>query len=131
MTVAANKQAWLLKHDNSSSSIDKNLFYDEVAKRLLSQIQIIADAQHIQLIIDKSKTPSALKDFNHRISTTLSDFISAKTKLSIHHRHSFAEAGLQAIDLFSWGIYRKYQRIDHEWYDVFKHRIALEMEFKF
>ena len=131
MTVAANKQAWLLKHDHSTSSIDKNLFYDEVAKRLLSQIQIIADAQHIQLIIDKSKTPSALKDFNHRISTTLSNFISAKTKLSIHHRHSFAEAGLQAIDLFSWGIYRKYQLIDHEWYDVFKHRIALEMEFKF
>lgn len=41
MSIAANKQAWLRNHDNNLSKVDKNLFYDEVAKRLLSQIQLM------------------------------------------------------------------------------------------
>lgn len=131
MTVAADKQAWLSKHDHNASIIDKNLFYDEVARRLLSQLQITTDAQHIELIVDKSKTPSALKNFDRRISSTLQKFISKKTRFSIRHRHSFTETGLQAIDLFSWGVFRKYQYLDNTWYEVFKHRIALEMRFKF
>lgn len=81
--------------------------------------------------MDKSKSPSALKDFDERISSTRYSFISEKTLLSIHHRHSFNELGLQAVDLFGWGIFCKYQWADNEWYDVFKHRIALEMEYKF
>lgn len=132
MSIAADKQAWLRYNENRLlSSTDKNLFYDDVAKRLLSQIKLLADSSHIQIIVDKSKTQSALKEFDHCISTMIRTYVSNSTLLTIHHRHSFADAGLQATDMFGWGIYRKYQRNDLEWYDVFRERIALEMKFKF
>lgn len=72
--------------------------------------------------------PIALFDLYRQ---TMVGFIPKKTLLSIHHRQSFADPGLQATDMFGWGIYRKYQREDTAWYDVFKERIAVEMEFKF
>jgi hypothetical protein len=30
------------------------------------------------------------------------------------------------VDLFCWGIYRKYERKDEEWYAIFKHTIVFE-----
>ncbi len=75
MAIAADKRAWLRHHDNKAANIDKNLFYDEVAKRLLSQIQLTTQTEPIQIIVDKSKTPSALRDFDQRISAALRPFV--------------------------------------------------------
>lgn len=131
ITIATDKQA-LLKHRNKKGAIvDKNLFYDEVAGRLLSQINLSPDDASIHLIIDKSKNKNALKEFDNSIKTMIRSIIFEKRQLFIHHRSSQADPGLQIADLFSWGIYRKYQNSDHDWYDIFKSRIALEMEFKF
>jgi hypothetical protein len=33
---------------------------------------------------------------------------------------------LQAVDLFAWGLYRKYEVGDTEWYEVFKEKVAFE-----
>jgi len=27
--------------------------------------------------------------------------------------------GLQTVDMFSWGVFRKYEKRDKEWFDVF------------
>lgn len=132
LSIAADKQAWLRYNKNRFlSSSDKNLFYDDIAKRLLSQIKLLTNSSHIQIIVDKSKTQASEKEFNHSISGMIRTCISNSTLLKIHHRHSFLDFGLQATDMFGWGIYRKYQRNDLEWYDVFRDRIALEMKFKF
>jgi hypothetical protein len=133
MSIAIDKKAWLRHHGEIPTTAGKNLFYDTVAKRLLSQIEFTTSNRHIQIIVDKSKTQSALREFDDGISSIIGSRspTSSKTKLTIHHRQSFADPGLQATDLFGWGIYRKHQKNDNEWYDVFKHRIALEMEFEF
>lgn len=131
IAIAANKQAWLKHHGKNLLTVDKNFFYDEVVKRLLSQINLSADNSHIQLIIDKSKTRNAVKVFDHSINSMIRDLIPKERQLSIQHRRSDIDPGLQIADLFSWGIYRKYQNNDLEWYEVFQNRIALEMEFKF
>lgn len=132
MSIAADKQAWLNFHeDKVVSTSDKNLFYDEVAKRLLSQIKFLENSSQIQIIVDKSKTQSALNAFDLCITSMIRTYTKNNTLLTIHHRHSFADPGLQATDMFGWGIYRKYQQNEIEWYEVFSQRIALEMEFKF
>ncbi|HVV69577.1 MAG TPA: DUF3800 domain-containing protein [Gammaproteobacteria bacterium] len=131
ISIAADKRAWLRHHAKVPDTAAKNLFYDEIAKRLLSQINLLTNNTPIQLVVDKSKTKNAIKDFDLCISTVMRSFISDKTPFSIYHRQSYADPGLQATDMFGWGIYRKYQRNDLEWYEVFKERIALEMEFKF
>ena len=33
---------------------------------------------------------------------------------------------LQAADMFAWGIFRKYEAGDLEWYDVFKEKVSYE-----
>lgn len=131
ISIAADKKAWLHHYTKKSMVVDKNLFYDQVAARLLSQIKITSDNSHIQLIIDKSKTRRALQNFDNGITSIIRSLIPEKRKLSIYHRRSDTDPGLQAADLFSWGVYRKYQKNELEWYEIFKNKIALEMEFKF
>ncbi|WP_347275663.1 hypothetical protein [Candidatus Kuenenia sp.] len=40
--------------------------------------------------------------------------------LDIYHWTSHENMGLQAVDTFSWGIFRKYEKKDYEWFSVFK-----------
>lgn len=46
--------------------------------------------------------------------------------LFIGHRDSIQTRPLQAVDLFAWGIFRKYELGDTEWYEVFREKIASE-----
>ncbi|MCI0695509.1 DUF3800 domain-containing protein [candidate division KSB1 bacterium] len=43
--------------------------------------------------------------------------------LDIYHRASDQEYGLQAADLFSWGVFRKYERGDTEWFNQFSDKV--------
>jgi hypothetical protein len=46
--------------------------------------------------------------------------------VKIYHDYSHRNKPLQAVDLFAWGIYRKYEHGDTRWYDVFQERIVFE-----
>jgi len=48
----------------------------------------------------------------------------------IDHLPSEHSKGIQMADLLSWGIFRKYNTGDVEWYDIYKHRIASEAIFE-
>jgi len=37
-------------------------------------------------------------------------------------------SGLQAVDLFCWGIYRKYEHGDVQWYKQYANKILFETE---
>ena len=49
--------------------------------------------------------------------------------LNIYHERSQENAGLQAVDLFCWGIYRKVEHGDRAWYGVFGEKIMFETEY--
>ncbi|MFT3741149.1 MAG: DUF3800 domain-containing protein [Gammaproteobacteria bacterium] len=102
MTIAADKRAWLHHHAKIPDTTAKNLFYDEIAKRLLSQINLLANNSPVQLIVDKSKTKNGIRDFDHCISSIIRPCISKRTPFSIYHRQSFTDPGLQATDMFGW-----------------------------
>jgi hypothetical protein len=46
--------------------------------------------------------------------------------LTINHSFSHEEELLQAIDLFVWGIFRKYEIGDMQWSEIFKEKIVFE-----
>ncbi|MBL4648057.1 MAG: DUF3800 domain-containing protein [Gammaproteobacteria bacterium] len=50
--------------------------------------------------------------------------------LNIEHERSHETYGIQAVDLFCWGIYRKYECNDLVWYNLFKDRIIAEEIFR-
>ena len=53
------------------------------------------------------------------IKKALQGRIDPKVPLEIFHHSSHENYGLQAVDLFCWGIFRKYEKKDREWFDIF------------
>ena len=49
--------------------------------------------------------------------------------LNIRHMCSHQSYGIQAVDLFCWGIFRRYERGDEEWYRKFSDKIVYEQRF--
>jgi hypothetical protein len=106
----ADKKTWIKHHlKNHYREPKKQVLYDEVAKRLFSQLEHLEVTQHINVVVDRCK----------------------KTRLTIKHRRSQEDAGLQAIDIFCAGIWRKYEKADLSWYQIFSDRVASEIEYKF
>ena len=69
------------------------------------------------------------KYFNSYLIKHLQGTIDPNVPLDIHHRGSHQELGLQAVDVFSWGVYRKYENADSEWLEFFKDRIRCDLEY--
>jgi len=55
--------------------------------------------------------------------------VTHKAVMNIYHEDSKANTGLQAVDLFCWGVFRKYESKDTEWYSNFESQICFETEY--
>lgn len=130
-TVIVDKVSWA-KHHKRGKAIDQNAFYDEVSKRLFRQIDFPPHDLTINVVVDRSKNREDRDIFNARISEIFKTLPNHhKTLLEINHPNSQETPGLQAVDLFCWGIRRKHQYRDEEWYSIFSGRIAAENAIKF
>jgi hypothetical protein len=99
----------------------KQHLYNQVTGRLLQQINLTT-LDVVTLIVDKSKNKYGMKIFDDYLKRQLNLDI----PFFIHHYSSSASRGLQAVDLFCWGIYRKYEHQDVEWYQAFESAISCE-----
>lgn len=55
--------------------------------------------------------------------------LSPNTPLDIYHWLSHENCGLQAVDLFCWGIFQKYERKNEGWLNVYKEKVLLDEQF--
>lgn len=128
----ADKKSWIEHHiRNHQREPEKKALYDELAKRLLSQLDYLETAHSIEIIVDRSKNKDEIAIFDQAIMTEMKKRVGKKAQLAIRHRDSQGEAGLQAIDIFCSGVSRKYESADESWYREFSDRIAAEVEYKF
>ena len=93
---------------------------------LLDQIDFSSAHTQINLVIDKSKSKPEIAEFDRYVSWNLKGRIDPKIPLIITHKDSQEDFCLNAVDLFSWGIFRKYEKKDVAWYSVFKKKIRYE-----
>ena len=56
----------------------------------------------------------------------LKSLLPVDSKLIIDHQMSQNNKGLQAVDLFAWGIFRKYETNDTTWYENFREKVIFE-----
>jgi hypothetical protein len=105
---------------------EKDRVYNFIARHVLDQIPFEKALQRVYLLIDKSKSKPEIKDFNHYIIDQLQGRLDPKVPLHIDHLDSKASKGLQVADMFCWGIFRKYEKRDEEWYKIFKEKIRFE-----
>jgi len=104
----------------------KDRVYNFIARNVLDRIPFDNTLKRIEFIIDKSKNRREIGEFNDYIVRQLKGRLDPKIPLNISHHTSIENPGLQAIDLFSWGIYRRYERADNEWYNLFKARVRYD-----
>ena len=105
---------------------EKARAYNWIARVLLDHIDFATADKQINLIIDKSKSKPEIAEFDKYILSNLQGRVDPKIPLIISHRDSREDLCLNAVDLFSWGVFRKYEKKDLEWYELFREKIQYE-----
>lgn len=109
---------------------NKSRVYNFIARQVFDRIPFEkADGNRIILTLDKCKGKKGIREFNEYIIRQLEGRIMPSIPFDIYHEDSKKIAGLQAIDIFAWGIHRKYEYNDNEWYNVFNKKIALDEQY--
>jgi len=105
---------------------NKDRVYNFIIRRLLDVIPFTDASTRINLIIDRSKSKEGISEFNKYIVSQLSGKLEPKIPLNIDHHLSHEDLPLQAVDLFSWGVFQKYENNKMEWFDTFKDKIKYD-----
>lgn len=117
----------LLLKNNQKPLKDK--VYNDMTYQLLEKISFPI-VGHINLIVDRSRNNLGIKEFNDYLHANLSLSLNLETKFYISHDKSEKHKGIQAADMFCYGIARKYELADRSWYNLFENKIAVECGFK-
>ena len=100
--------------------------YTVVARELIEHCPLPAGQGKIVLTLDRRIAAKEIQACNQSLLVQIQRRLPVAVPFEIFHQHSFENQGLQAVDLFSWGIFRKYERGDEAWYAAFKDRIVFE-----
>jgi len=107
----------------------KKKLYNFLARFLLEKVNMADAGPVVNLVVDRCKNTSEIKDFNTYIINQLEALLPLNVPLYITHELSQNNPGLQAVDLFCWGVFRKYEWNDMAWHQVFRRDIAYEDEY--
>lgn len=107
----------------------KKKLYNFLARFILEKIDLSNAAPAVTLVTDRCKNREEIQDFNSYVANQLEALLPLNVPLNIYHERSHDNQGLQAVDLFCWGIFKKYEMGDLDWYDVYRDAIAFETEY--
>ncbi len=116
-------------YDRLQTRPGKKKLYNFLARFILEKVDLSNPGSAVNLVIDRSKNNEEIRDFNQYVANHLEGLLPLKIPLYITHESSHSNPGLQAVDLFCWGLYRKYEWNDRGWYKVFRKKIAFEDEY--
>lgn len=107
---------------------EKDVLYNFVTNILLDRIyskKLIPKDQKVELIASRKET-------NKFLNNNFKNYLSAQVKnnhqldMSIEIKTPHEEKSLQAVDFLSWSIFRKYEKGDESYYNIFKDKIYEE-----
>ncbi|MDD2806235.1 MAG: DUF3800 domain-containing protein [Elusimicrobiales bacterium] len=105
---------------------DKERIYNYLARLVLERLSFSDTCVRVILTVDKSKTKREIERFNNYVVAQIKSRLDPKVPLEIYHRTSHQVMQLQAADMFAWGIFRKYERGDTEWLELFREKVGFE-----
>lgn len=125
-TIVLDKRRLL----NSELINNKERLYNILSKTVLEGIDIINHSNLVHLYMDRSKTTAEIQLFDMYIKSNLEILMPRNAKLNIEHLNSESNAGLQVVDMFCYGIARKYELGDNIWYNLFQNKIRKEIIYR-
>ncbi|MGD0489833.1 MAG: DUF3800 domain-containing protein [Syntrophorhabdales bacterium] len=108
----------------NSLADNKARVYNYVSRVLLEKIPLDQAMVKVDLVIDRSKDKLEILDFNSYIRNQLEARIYPTVPFYISHYDSREHGGIQAVDMFSYGIFEGYERKRWDWFNVFKEKVA-------
>lgn len=108
---------------------EKSRVYNYVARLVLEKIRLENAKVRIELIIDKSKGKHEIKEFNQYLFRQLEARIDPRVPFHIQHLDSRQHKALQAVDMFSWGFFQKYERQNSEWINLFASKVKFDQTY--
>ena len=104
--------------------------YNFVAKEILDSVDFSAVTDQVNLYVDRCKGYQERSLFDAYIRSHLEVKLPFNIPFDIQHKQSQDLPGLQTVDLFCYGIVRKYAANDMSWYSVFSNQIKKEIFWK-
>jgi hypothetical protein len=104
----------------------KKKLYNFLARFILEKIPFANDLPWVNLIVDRCKNNEEIKDFNNYVENQLDALLPLNCMLTIDHLASHENAGLQAVDLFCWGIARKDAHKDTNWFASYYDKVRFD-----
>ncbi|HEX7456705.1 MAG TPA: DUF3800 domain-containing protein [Candidatus Nanoarchaeia archaeon] len=106
---------------------EKPRVYNFIARQVIDKIPFEKNKnERVELIIDRSKSKPEIEEFNSYIRSQIQGRLDPKITLDMYHWDSQQSPGLQAADMFCWGIFQKYERRSTNWVEIFKEKIEFE-----
>jgi hypothetical protein len=109
----------------------KSKLYNFIVKELIETLPKYDTLNHIHFTLDNCKNKAERKDFNSYIKTYLETHFSLNTKIHITHENSQNNLCLQAVDLLCWGIQRKFELKDKEFFKLYENKIVKHIPYLF
>jgi len=100
-----------------------------LARFLIEKLPLRRTFTNVRLVVDRSKNREEIRDFNQYVRNQIEGLLPLNTGLTVEHLNSQESPGLQAVDLFCWGIFRKYEFGDCDWYGIYNSKIRYETEY--
>lgn len=123
MTIYLNKKKVFTRLQD-----EKQVVYNYVTNILLDRIftkKIVPPNKPIELIASRRETNKFLNEnFKDYLTKQVRDNHKGNIKISI--KTPGEEKGLQAVDFLSWSLFRKYEKGDDSYYNLFKSKIIEE-----
>jgi len=105
----------------------KEITYNYLARLILDEIPFGHAQTRVSLIMDRRKTSREIMRFNRYIEKQLRNRLSPNVPLDISHMSSQESPGLQAVDMFCYGIFRKYERKTRCWWNIFQGKVVKDI----
>jgi hypothetical protein len=125
-TIILNKERVF---PNLQTKAGKKKLYNFLAHFIIEKLPLRTTFTNVRLIVDKSKNREEIRDFNLYMENQLQGLLPLNTGFNVDHLASENSAGLQAADLFCWGIFKKYEFGECKWYNVYSSKIRYETEY--
>lgn len=103
-----------------------NKLYNDLAGYLFNKVTISDPRISVIINVDKCKNQKEIHNFNHQLEKIFCPKLIKSNKLFISHTYSHEMKLLQAVDLFCYGIFEKYEHENQFWYKCFCNKIFIE-----
>lgn len=123
-SISLDKQKFLRKFN---ITINAHRLYNTLSREIINGVDFSNLTANVKLIVDKSKGGYQRRIFDKYLKDNIEPKLPMNTSMYIVHERSDLSAGLQAVDLFCYGIVRKRFSSDSSWYSEYASKIKTEI----